>query len=118
MNAPVRDERLPRTVSACHAMIHDLRKKLSDAANVDELRQQIEEKDGEIESLGGKLSEAEAEVDRLEALVEERADPIDAINHFLDEVERPVGKLTFDVVHGPAADRAILALFDAAGRQI
>jgi len=40
---------------------------------------------------------------------------VNAIEQFLYEVERPVGQFKFDVVHGPAADRAILAMFDAVG---
>ena len=118
MNAPFHDTSLPKTVSACHAMIRDLKEQLADVANVAELRSQIEEKDNEIESLGSRLSEAEADAAKFEAMVEDRADPIDAINRFLDEVDRPVGKLTFDVVHGPATDRAILQMFDAAGRRL
>lgn len=42
---------------------------------------------------------------------------IEAINNFLYEVERPPGQFKFDVIHGPAADCAIIRLFDAAGCQ-
>jgi hypothetical protein len=58
------------------------------------------------------------EIELLNRKLGEREDPIDAINRFLDEVERPVGKVTFDVVHGARTDRAILGLFDAAGRRL
>lgn len=41
-----------------------------------------------------------------------------AIHDLLDEVERPVGALTgFTLKPGARADRAIVALYDAVGRQ-
>ncbi len=109
-------ERLPNTVTACHAMIRKLAGAEPDDKAMSDLKADIEQKDLEIQELSAKLSASEERVEELEKEVEERADPIDAIDQFLYEVQRPVGQLKFDVIHGGAADRAILRLYDAAGR--
>ncbi len=98
--------RLPNTVTACHVMIR----------LISRLNAEIEEKNDEIEDLRAQISASEGRYDELEKTIEGNADPIDAIDQFLYEVERPVGQLKFDVIHGDAADRAILRLFDAVGR--
>lgn len=110
-------ERLPNTVTACHALIRKLSGAEQDGKAITDLKAEIEEKDGEIEELNKKLDASEERVSELEGIVEERTDPLDAIDQFLFEVQRPVGQFKFDVMHGPATDRAIVRLYDAAGRQ-
>jgi chromosome segregation ATPase len=114
-------ERFPKTVSACHVEIIRLRTSLADVdeakGDARELRRELDKAIGEIEVLQAKNSELDDRIDELEGEAEDRKDHVIAINRFLDEVERPVGRFVFDVVHGTPADRAILGLFDAAGRQ-
>lgn len=100
-------ERLPNTVSACHAEIRRLQ--AQDPDKTADLKQKI----ASLERDNGRLLQ---KIEHLED--ENNPDAVDAINHFLDQVERPVGKLTFDVLHGPATDRAILGLYSAAGRNL
>ena len=112
-------ERLPKTVSACRAEIARLQHEAEGLVSESE---RITELENERDELKDQLKEAEAENEKLEARVEEleeaeNPDAVDAINKFLDQVERPVGQYKFDVIHGPAADRAIVGLFEAAGRQ-
>jgi chromosome segregation ATPase len=110
-------ERLPNTVTACHALIREIQGKDDQKELIAALKKEIEERDEEIESLNRKLSESEERVDELEDEVEGRIDSEDAIDQFLFEVRSPVGQFKFDVLHGPATDRAILRLFDAVRRQ-
>lgn len=110
-------ERLPNTVTACHATIRKLIEDGGDSETIRTLRREVEERDAEIEALNRKLTESEGRIDELETEVEGRADPVNAIDVFLFEVQRPVGQFKFDVLHGPATDRAILRLYDAVGRQ-
>jgi predicted nucleic acid-binding Zn-ribbon protein len=67
------------------------------------------------ESLTEDLDEANREIERLEEEVGAKADE-DAVHAFLDIVERR-GILKFSVPQTDAADRAILALFDAIDRR-
>lgn len=119
--------KFPKTVSACHVELIRLRKEIEahdelwgalDEAKDDanELRREVEKLGGEIEALGETISERDSRIDELEGEAEGRTDPIAAIDTFLFEVERPVDRFNFDVIHGAAADRAILGLFEAAGR--
>lgn len=110
-------ERLPNTVTACHKLIRALKDSEGDGEVIKALRREVEDKDAEIEELGKTISAHEERIDELEKEVEERADPIAAIDNFLFEVQRPVGQFKFDVLHGPATDRAIVGLYDAVGRQ-
>lgn len=109
-------ERFPRTVSACHVEIVRLRKQIEDEgpARVAELEAEVKDLEDRIEAQGKEIGELEEEVSKLEAATHPEA--VNAIEQFLYEVERPVGQFNFDVVHGPAADRAILAMYDAVGR--
>lgn len=112
-------ERFPKTVSACHAEIIRLRKS---ADEMDSENDRIAALEEERDELKDQVKSLEVEKDELEKRVEEledakHPDVIDAVNTFLYEVERPVGQFKFDVVHGPATDRAIVGLFDAVGRQ-
>lgn len=113
-------ERFPKTVSACHAEIIRLRKEVEGAISGDPER--IADLETERDELKAQLSTAEDEIEKLEGRVKEledneHPDAIAAINDFLFEVERPAGQFKFDVVHGPATNRAIVKLFDAVGRQ-
>lgn len=113
-------ERFPKTVSACHVEIIRLRKEVEVSESGDPER--ISELEAERDELKERLASSEEENDELGARVKEledneHPDAINAINDFLFEVERPVGQFKFDVIHGPAADRAIVKLFDAVGRQ-
>lgn len=109
----------PKTVSACHAEIIKLRSAV-DEPGADAGR--VEELEIEVARLKETLSATEDENDALEDRINELGgdkalDAIGAINTFLYEVERPVGRFNFDIIHGPAADRAIVGLFDAVRRQ-
>lgn len=111
-------ERLPNTVSACHAEIVRLRAALADASGAE----RIADLEAERDDLRNSLTAEQATVDELEERIEElekdqHPEAVDAIHRFLAEVERPVGQFKFDVLHGPAADRAILGLYDAVERQ-
>jgi predicted nuclease with TOPRIM domain len=110
-------ERFPKTVSACHAEILKLRRASENGDG-----ERVKELEAEVEELTEKLADAEKENDKLEDRVEEleeaeKPDALRAIDEFLFEVERPVGQFKFDVIHGPSADRAILGLYAAAGRE-
>jgi predicted nucleic acid-binding Zn-ribbon protein len=67
------------------------------------------------ESLSEDLDEANREVERLEEELEAKADE-QAVHTFLDVVERR-STFKFSVPQSDAADRAILALYDAIGRR-
>lgn len=112
-------ERFPKTVSACHAEIIRLRKSAEefdgDNERVTQLEAERDELKDEIEEAGKKIDDLEKRVGELEDA--ENPDAVGAIDQFLYEVERPVGQFKFDVIHGPATDRAILGLYAAAGRQ-
>lgn len=147
-------ERLPNTVTACHAEIRKLRALVggvdpsADAlaatlAERDSLKATLGDRDKEVDELAATAAEFKAKVgeleqerdeiketlaatekekDELDERVEElekdhHPDALDAIDQFLFEVQRPVGQFKFDVLHGPATDRAILRLYDAAGLQ-
>ncbi len=112
-------ERFPKTVSACHVEIIRLRAAVAEVDGDDERVTALE---AERDELKDEIETARKEIDRLEERVEEledaeNPDTVTAIDQFLFEVERPVGQFKFDVVHGPATDRAILGLFAAVGRQ-
>jgi septal ring factor EnvC (AmiA/AmiB activator) len=119
--------KFPKTVSACHVEIIRLRNQIAehddmhgDIAHAEEtageLRREIETAGAEIEALQKTIGERDERIEELEGEAEGREDPVAAIDQFLFEVERPVGRFNFDVVHGAAADRAILGLFAAVGR--
>lgn len=110
-------ERFPKTVSACHAEIIRLR-----TAAEENDGERLTELEAERDELKDEIAAARQEIDRLEERVEEledaeNPDAVSAIDRFLYEVERPIGQFKFDVIHGPATDRAILGLFEAVGRQ-
>jgi predicted nuclease with TOPRIM domain len=75
----------------------------------DELKETLTQSQAEVETL-------EARIEELEGRIEERADPVEAIDAFLDECER-TGPLRFDVPQSDRANRAIVRLHDAVGRQ-
>lgn len=119
----------PKTISACHAEIIKLRSvregedDISDRigtleSDAVELKDQISELETENEKLKAAALDLEQENERLVERNLELEAGEEAINNFLYEVERPVGRgFKFDVIHGAAADRAILSMFDAVGRQ-
>lgn len=118
--APLERPSFPKTVSACHAEIIKLREYIEDDDSGIAL---IDELETEVKELKERLEATEDENDELEKRVEEledaqHPDAVEAIDNFLHEIERQPGQLKFDVVHGPATDRAILRLFDAAGRNL
>lgn len=111
-------ERLPNTVTACHAEIMRLREALGvDAGSAqlisaleserDELKDQLEEANREKKTAETRVSELEAN---------EHPDAIDAIDRFLNECVR-VGPLRYDVPQSDRALQAIIGLHDAAGRR-
>lgn len=109
----------PKTVSACHVEIIRLRVAVEDAVGDSD---RIKELEAEVEELRDRIKATEAENDQLEERIEEleddqNPDAVEAIENFLYEVERPPGQFKFDVIHGPATDRAIIRLFDAVGRR-
>jgi len=108
-------EQYPRTVSACHVEIARLRRQIEDdgLARGGELKAWVKELEDRIEAKDQEIAELNEDIAEFKAAAHPEA--INAIEQFLYEVERPVGRLKFDVVHGPAADRAILAMFDAVG---
>lgn len=101
-------ERLPNTVTACHAEIRKLREARGGGTRTVEL-------EGEVAALRLANEALEKRIEELEE--NENPDAIAAIDNFLFEVQRPVGQFKFDVLHGPAADRAIVGLYGAVGRQ-
>ena len=106
-------ERLPNTVSKCHAEIMKLREACSDPdiaaiiAERDELKERLQAAKKEVEEL-------EARVEQLEE--NDRPDAELAINAFLDECER-IGPMRYDVPQSDRAFRAIVELHDSVGRQ-
>lgn len=118
-------ERLPNTVTACHAEIRKLREAVGvDAGSAEEisalgetvsaLESERDELKDELEAAKKTVSELEERVDELEE--DDRPDAEDAINCFLDECER-IGPLRYDVPQSDRAVRAIVRLHDAVGRQ-
>lgn len=111
----------PKTVTACHAEIVRLRVAIEDIedgddlARIDELETELAEVKASLEATNEENTALERRIGELED--EQNPNAVDAINNFLYEVERPPGQFKFDVIHGPATDRAIIRLFDAAGRQ-
>jgi uncharacterized protein YlxW (UPF0749 family) len=104
-------ERLPNTVTACHAMIRDLQADAGDSdlmAERDELKEKLKSAEEENRSL-------QAEVDDLEKRIEDNPDSREEINAFLDECIY-VAPLQYDVPQTPRAQRAIVALHVAVGR--
>lgn len=80
--------------------------------------EELAEAEEEIKDLRRRLSDANEKIDAFESDLEandERVDP-DVIHRFLDLLNRPVGKLSFTVPTGAQTDRAIIALYDAVGR--
>ena len=111
-------ERFPKTVSACHVEIIRLRNALAEIDVSDQVAALEAERDELRDQLEGEQKENGELSDRVKELEDnENPDAVSAIDLFLYEVERPVGCFNFDVVHGAAADRAILGLYDAVGRQ-
>jgi hypothetical protein len=105
-------ERLPNTVTKCHAEI----RKLREACSNPDIAAIIAERD----ELKDKLEAAEKKVGELEASVEEGGEIDDpaadqAINAFLDECER-IGPMRYDVPQSDRAFRAIVWLHDLVGR--
>lgn len=101
-------ERLPNTVTKCHAEI----KKLREIAGADSADRIVE--------LEAERDELKAENDALEARIEEleeneHPDVVEAVDRFLDECER-VGPMRYDVPQSDHAMRAIVGLHDAIGR--
>ncbi len=85
---------------------------------LDGLKKLIEEIDLRRQELENELT---ALTDEHNVLKEDRenADAIHfAIDDFLDLLDRPVGKLEFTIPTGDRVNRAILALFDAVGRNV
>lgn len=79
-----------------------------------------------LEELAETVNELEGDVDALKAGVQElenceaqeSGDLADCINAVLDEVERPLGTLHATVPPSPAAERALIKLYDAVGRTL
>lgn len=93
----------PKTVTACHAEITRLDKKIAVMqATIDRLDKEVDEKQA-------RLDDIEEDDERVES------DATGAINAFLDMCER-TGPLRFDVPQTDRANRAIIALHDAVGR--
>lgn len=112
----------PKTVCACHAEIARLHIEIENIADADDGSVRVDELKTEVKELKERLEAAEAENDELEKRVEklegdQNPDAVEAIDNFLYQVERPPGQFRFDIVHGPATDRAIVGLFEAVGRQ-
>lgn len=109
----------PKTVTACHAEIIRLRKAaeglVSESDRIDELETEVKELTESLEAADAERDELETRVEELEG--DQNPGAVEAIDNFLYQVESPAGQFKFDVVHGPATDRAILSLFDAIGRQ-
>jgi hypothetical protein len=92
----------PKTVTVCHAEISRLTGLLSKYDAV------VDRKDAEIAELVDKIEDLEENYQDVDVAI--------VINRFLDECER-VGPLRFDVPQSDRANRAIVALHDAVGRQ-
>jgi chromosome segregation ATPase len=107
--------RLPNTVTRCHEMIRKLQDGAGSSEDIAALNAEIEEKNDEIKSLSETIDEHEKRIEELEKIVEGRADPIAAIDGFLDECER-IGPQRYEVPLSDRAQRAIVVLHDAAGR--
>lgn len=109
-------ERLPNTVTKCHSMIRSLQE-----AAAGGVAARILELEAERDELKERLEDAEKEISDLEESVKEfeekfNPDAEAAIDSFLDECER-TGPMRFDVPQSDRANRAIIALHDAVGRQ-
>lgn len=110
-------ERLPNTVTKCHAEIRKLR---TLAGDPDASAARVVELEAELEETKERLAASEKEAEELEAKVKEfeeneHPDAVVAIDRFLDECER-VGPMRFDVPQSDRANRAIVELHDAVGR--
>jgi predicted RNase H-like nuclease (RuvC/YqgF family) len=116
-------ERLPNTVTVCHAEIRKLREAVSDGSATEEiaaLKETVSALESERDELKDKLEASEKTVSELEERVDEledeaRPNAVEAIERFLDECER-VGPLRYDVPQSDRAMRAIITLHDAVGR--
>jgi predicted nuclease with TOPRIM domain len=110
-------ERLPNTVTKCHAEIVKLRALAGDpdanAERIVELEAELSEAREELEETEKENAELEARVEELEK--NEHLDAVVAIDKFLDECER-VGPLRYDVPQTDRAMRAIIGLHDSVGR--
>jgi predicted nuclease with TOPRIM domain len=107
-------ERLPNTVTKCHALIRSLQVAAGEGAS-----ERISALEAERDELKELLEATKKEAEELEARVEELEkdpDAISAIEAFLDECER-VGPLRYDVPQSDHSNRAIVQLHDAVGRQ-
>lgn len=71
----------------------------------------------EIAGLKEDLAEAEEEKRKLEELIPP-GDVVDAVDTLLDLVDRPTGSLRATLPQTPAAERALIHLFDALGRNL
>lgn len=70
-----------------------------------------------VESLEDELKEGERELDSLRAN-KDNGDLEEAIGNLLDAVERPIGTLKATLPQTPASERALVALYDAIGRNL
>jgi hypothetical protein len=84
----------------------------SAVAIIDELRGELKTAQAELETAQDDLRDARNRED------EDAADLDEKVSAFLDCVERPVGTLAPVVPPTPASQRAIIALYDAIGRNL
>lgn len=107
-------ERLPNTVTKCHAMIVSLQEAdgARSADRIAELEAELAETKEALAAFEAEVKSLEAKVDKLEA----DPDVVNAVDIFLDECER-IGPLLYDVPQSSSAMRAIIGLHDAVGRQ-
>lgn len=87
---------------------------MTDAEN-ERLKAEVTQLRDEIISLSERLHEAKAEIEELQGQVADEEGVIAAIDVLKFLSVRPVGRLTPSIPDCPASQRALLALFDAAG---
>lgn len=94
---------------AKRARVFSLIKPLREEA-IEAVRELLDELQSDIEDL-------QSNNDALQEEAEGRSGDIaDAVNELLDEVDRPVGALKPHLLPSPRSERALLALYDAIGR--
>lgn len=71
-----------------------------------------------IEAFQAELAEQHSEIEELEQDKETDETLIDVVNRVLDCVDRPTGTLNCSMPRTAESSRALLALFDAAGRKL
>lgn len=75
--------------------------------------------DRQLENLESQIHACEREIHDLEYKIEDHDTAIsDDIHTLLDLVERPTGTLHAAVPPSPAAERALIKLYDAVGRKL